>query len=201
MRIISYISLFIIFTYSLVSLKFSEGIYEYKRKGFYESINLYDGYKFKYNYRSNFISFTTRGNYRIIGDSLILDSHPQKNKIIVREQRKGKKNKLRFQVTDKLGKPIHYTLFIISKEKDTVVLPNQWNSSKCNNKEILSFYIIDSKGLKTPMYYPKGTRTNYFEVQMETDRVFENEVWKIMDDKIFTKGMDGQNQSYFLERI
>lgn len=180
--------------------KLNEGIYEYKTENFYESIELNENYKFKYNYRQNPISYSIEGNYKIKGNNLILDSSPQKDKIIVRESKKGNKKKFRFCVTDKLGIPFNYTLYAIRKSNDTITLKNQWEKSKIKDIAIKSFYIVDSKGLKTPTYHIEGTKTNYFEVMMETKRVMDNEVWKIKGEIITPIGINGKYQSYKLKK-
>lgn len=178
-----------------------EGVYEYKSGNFYESIELKANYKFEYNYRLNPISYSLEGNYRIKGDSLILNSSPQRDKIIVRESKKGNKKNFRFCVVDKLGVPFNYTLYAITKENDTITLTNQWKNSKIKNIPIRSFYIVDSKGLKTPTYLIQGTNTNHFEIIMETKRVMDNEIWKIKDNIITPIGMNGEYQPYSLKKI
>jgi len=190
----------ILLTSFTIQLKTHEGVYEYKADKFYESIELGKDFNFKYEYHFHSLSYSLEGDYSIKGDSLILDSNPQRDKIIVREYKKGNKNNVRFCVTDKLGTPINYTLYAINKENDTITLSNQWHKSKLKNKELESFYIIDSKGLKTPLYNIEGEKTNYFEVQMETVRVLDNEVWKIKDNSILPKGMNSKNQNYFLNK-
>lgn len=178
-----------------------EGIYEYKSNNFYERIELGKDFRFKYNYHFHSVAYSLQGNYRIKGDSLILDSNPQRDKIIVKEHKKGNKNKTRFCVKDKLGESFNYTLYAINTQDDTITLSNQWSKSKLIDEKIESFYIVDSKGLRTPSYEIKGTRTNSFEVQMETTRVMDNEVWQITGNSISLKGMNGKNQSYKLEKI
>lgn len=184
-----------------VQSNLNEGVYEYKSGNFYESIKLNANYKFEYSYRLNPISYSLEGNYRIKGDSLILDSSPQRDKIIVRESKKGNKRNFRFCVADKLGVPFNYTLYAITKENDTITLANQWENSKIKNTAIRSFYIVDSKGLKTPTYLIQGTNTNHFEIIMETKRVMDNEVWKIKEDIITPIGNNGEYQPYTLKKV
>lgn len=200
MKTVLSIFLLIISISFTVQSKLYEGIYEYKTDTFYESIELNTDYKFKYNYRLHSINYGLEGNYRVKGNSLILDSSPQKDKIIVRESKKGNKNNVRFCITDKLGTPFNYTLYVIDKENDTITLKNQWESSKLKNRTIKSFYIVDSKGLETPLYQIQGTKTNYFKVQMETKRVLDNEVWKITEKTITPRGNNGKYQSYVLKK-
>ena len=177
-----------------------EGIYEYKTRYFNEKIELGIDYKFQYEYRKEFIQFNIDGNYRIKGDSLILDSSPQRDKIIVKESSKGNLKTIRFKVTDKIGSPLNYKLSLITRDNDTITLINQYFESKLKIKNLKSFYIYDTKGLKSPTYDIVGLRTNYFEIQFETKRVFDNEVWKIKNDKITPKGLNGEIQKYFLTK-
>ena len=200
MKKVKYILILILFTSFTIQSSFYDGIYEYKSDRFYERITLGKDFKFKYDFHWHNISYSLNGNYIVKGDSLILDSNPQRDKLIVRESKKGNANNLKFCINDKLGEHFNYSLHLINKNKDTLNLCNQWKSSKIKGKKIESFYITDSKGLKTPLYPIKGIRTNYFEIQMETIRVFDNEVWKMNSKSIRPKGMDGENQDYKLEK-
>lgn len=201
MRRIIYIFVLTLCTSFTIQSNLYEGIYEYKSDKFYERIELDKDFRFKYDFRLHSINYSLEGNYRVKGDSLILDSNPQRDKVIVKERKKGKKNNIRFCVKDKLGESFNYTLYVINKLNDTIALSNQWSNSKLKDKKIESFYIVDSKGLRTPLYKIKGTQTNYFEVQMETIRVLDNEVWQIRDSSILPKGMNGKNQTYVLNKI
>lgn len=201
MKKIIYLFVLLLCTSYMNQSDFNEGIYEYKSGMLYERMELNKDFHFKYDYHFHFISFSLEGNYRIKGDSLILDSSPQRDKVIVREYRKGSNNKLTFNVKDKLGASFNYFLFLISKDNDTITLSNQWSESKLRNKKIESFYIVDSKGLRTPLYKIKGAHTNFFEIQMEPIRVLDNEVWRIQNYSIFPKGMNGENQNYVLNKI
>jgi hypothetical protein len=175
-------------------------IYEYNGEFFNEKIELGEDYKFKHEYRTEFLQIYLKGNYRIKGDSLILDSSPQRDKIIVRESSKGRLNTHKFKVVDKTSNPINYQLHLISKNHDTITLKNQYIESKLTVKDLKSFYIYDTKGLKSPTYNIVGLRTNYFEIQFETNRVLDNEVWRINEDQIFPLGMNGEKQNYFLTK-
>lgn len=198
MKKIIYIFALILCTSFTVQSNLYEGIYEYKSDEFYERIELDKDFRFKYNFRFHSISFSLEGNYRVKGDSLILDSNPQRDKLIVIERKRGNINNVKFCVKDKSGESFNYTLYAIDKDNDTIALSNQWSTSKLKDKKIDSFYIVDSKGLRTPLYKIKGTKTNYFDVQMETIRVLDNEIWQIHGNSISPKGMNGENQDYVL---
>jgi len=191
---------------SILLLSFSflaknkKGIYEYNGEFFNEKIELGKDFKFKHEYRTEFLQMSLEGNYRIKGDSLILDSSPQRDKILVKERSKGKLNTHRFRVVDKTGYPINYQLYLITKNHDTITLKNQYIESKLTIKDLKSFYIYDTKGLKSPTYNVVGLRTNYFEIQFETNRVLDNEVWRIKDNQISPLGMSGEKQNYFLTK-
>ena len=59
-------------------------IHSYKSDRFYERITLGKDFKFKYDFHWHNISYSLNGNYRVKGDSLILDSNPQRDKLIVK---------------------------------------------------------------------------------------------------------------------
>lgn len=177
------------------------GVYELKTNRFYENIKLMPNNEFSYKYNVHFINYTLEGNYFVKGDSLILNSNPHRDKVIVRETKMGRKNITTFKVTDKQGIPFNYTLYCVARNNDTIVLKNQNNNSKVKDKEIIEFYIVDTKGLKTPSYIIKGERTNCFGIQMETKRSFDNEVWQIKDNTVLPRGMDSEYQDYVLNRV
>ena len=97
-----------------------------------------------------------------------------------------------------MGENFHYNLFItkLNDAKDSIM--GEWNTSVIRNKRIKSFHIRDSKGLQSPEYMITGAFSNFFSVQFESNRIFENESWLIKDDKIYPKGLDGRLQNYFL---
>lgn len=201
MRGIIYIFVLVLFTSFTIQTNQYEGIYEYKSDNFYERIELDENFKFNYDYRLNSITYSLKGDYRIKGDSLILDSNPQRDKVIVKERKKGNEKNVRFCVKNKFGESFNYTLYAINKDGDTITLLNQWRKSKLKDEKIESFYIVDSKGLRTPWYEIKSTRTNYYEIQMEAIRVLDNEVWNISRNSIIPRGMNGETQSYKLDKV
>jgi len=195
------INLFIIIIFSiLIGEDNVLGSYSYKNNKYFESIELKDNNKFVYSSKQEFLNYEIRGNYHIIGDSLVLDSNPQKDKIIVRESIKGAKNKNIIFVSDKKGEAIHYNLFLILDNDKELKMTDQWEVSKIKDQNIKGFYIIDSKGLKSPTYIINGKYSNHFEVLFETKRIFENEKWFLKDKKIKPRGLDSKFQNYFLEK-
>lgn len=176
------------------------GKYSYTSNRFYESIELKKENKFIYFSKQEFINYEITGNYHVNGDTLTLDSNPQKDKLIVKETNKGRQGNFTFVVTDKMDNPIHYSIHLILIDNSEVSLKEQWQKSKIKNSKIKAFYIIDSKGLKSPKYHIKGEFSNFFKVWFEPNRVFENERWYINNNKIKPKGLNGEFQSYFLEK-
>lgn len=201
MRGIIYIFVLMLFTSFTIQTNQYEGIYEYKSDNFYERIELDKNFKFNYDYRLNSITDSLKGDYRIKGESLILDSNPQRDKVIVKERKKGNEKNVRFCVKNKFGESFNYTLYAINKDGDTITLLNQWRKSKLKDEKIESFYIVDSKGLRTPLYEINSTRTNYYEIQMEAIRVLDNEVWNLSRNSIIPRGMNGETQSYKLDKV
>lgn len=178
------------------------GTYSYSGEHFSETLQLNENYTFKYNLRIHFVRQEIIGNYVVVGDSLVLNSFPQRDKIIVRENLKGNFRNKKFLVNHKDGNPFNYQLYLITKSNDTVISKDQNSKTKIKVDELKSFYIIDSKGLKSPTYFLKGTNTNYFDVQFEHFRVFESEKW-IIDkklEKIRPIGMDNEYQNYYLSK-
>lgn len=178
------------------------GKYSYKTNYYFESLELKANNQFVFLSKQEFISYEIKGNYytRNNGDSLVLDSNPHRDKIIVSESNQGEQESITIAVTNKTGDLIHYSLFLILKNEKIVSLDDQWDKSIINAEKLKAFYLIDSKGLKSPTYYVKGEFSNYFKVQFETKRVFENETWYIKDNKIYPRGLNGEIQNYFLEK-
>lgn len=173
------------------------GKYIYNIDNFNESIYLKNNGTFIYNVSMPFYKSEIRGNWQIRGEKIILDSYPQKEKLIVSEKRKGTLKKTTFKVVNKKGEPISYKLLLVTNSQDTICFLEQWKKTETYSK-IKGFFIQDSKGLKSPYYKIKGTSSNYFEVIFETIRIFENEDWLFTNGKIKPKGLDSKYQKYFL---
>ncbi|MBW3520477.1 hypothetical protein [Flavobacterium sp. NKUCC04_CG] len=176
------------------------GNYTYQTAHYYESIELKDNNKFIYFSKQEFLNSEIEGNYNIQGDSLVLDSNPQRDKIIVKEFNKGSQSNCTIEVTNKMGQAINYKINLILVDGSEIELIDQFEKSKVKNQKIKGFYIVDTKGLKSPLYYKKGEFTNYFKVEFEQKRIFENEVWHIHLNQIRPRGLNGEFQEYFLRK-
>lgn len=183
-----------------VSIDSEQGQYAYIASHFRESISLKKDNKFLYTANFNFSQYETEGSYYILNDSLLLNSYPQKDRIIVNEYNKGNIKKTKFEVTDKRNNYFTYNLYLTLDDNTKIFAKDQWQTSKFNNLRIKSFYIIDSNGMKSPNYIIKGTATNNFKIQFESSRVFENESWGISKDKITPRGFGGDIQKYTLNK-
>ena len=141
------------------------------------------------------------GSYYIVNDTLYLNSSPQRDKILVQESRSKKKNDryFYFNVTSKKGNLMHYHLYLILDNGQKMVYRDQFQTTKITSERIKGFYILDTKGLKSPTYIIEGLYTNIFNVQFETQRVFENESWLMKNDSIIPRGFDGEFQKYALK--
>lgn len=189
----------LIFLIVLVQFELS-GKYAYNASHFSEDIELKENNKFIYNVKFNFSQYQVSGNYHILNDSLILNSSPQKDRILVFEFKRGTMQNSTFEVKSKSGAYFSYSIHIILRNGEEIEIKDQWEKSKFKDLKIREFYIVDKNGLKSPTYIIKGTMTNYFEILFETSRVFENESWVIKDGKIIPRNFQGQLQEYYLKK-
>ena len=194
------LSLIFLVCYANIGLESEQDKYTYTASHYTESITLKENYKFIYTANFNFSKYKTEGSYYILNDSLLLNSHPQKDRIIVNEYNKGDIKKIKFEVTDKRNNYFNYHLYLTLSDNTKIVAKDQWQISKFNNLKIKSFYIVDTNGLKSPNYSVVGTATNNFKIQFESSRVFENESWGISEDKIIPRGFGGEIQTYTLDK-
>jgi len=198
MKLLFYISVATIITSSSRLQNLPYGIYLYETEHYSEKIELKDNNTFIYSVNNEFIRYRIQGNFNFRGDSLILDSSPQKDKIIVRESKQGRNDIAKIIVTNKMGENLHYSLFFTGVNNNKDSLKGQWGTAIIRNQKIKSFYVLDSKGLRSPEYFRAGVSSNYFMVQFESSRTFENESWLIQGNAICPKGLDGKLQNYFL---
>jgi len=176
------------------------GEYVYKSTFYSESILLRPNGAFLYQNSNEFTKSKVTGNWQLRNDTIILDSHPQRDRLLVYESYQKKlKNKLVY-VCNKLNEPINYKLVYITDLNDTVSLTSQWKFSKIAAKT-KSFYIVDANGLTSPWYTIQGTYSNVFNVLFETHRVFESESWILHNDKIIPRDQSGKLQSYELIKV
>lgn len=178
--------------------------YEYSAAGFfYESIELRENNRFHYYATMHMMGKTDiDGSYYIVNDTLFLNSNPQRDRMIVEEDRSDKKNDryFYFNVKSKTGGLITYHLYITLESGRELVYRDQFQSTKISVDRIRSFYIIGVDGIKSPTYIVQGVYTNIYNIQFEVRRVFEDESWVIKNDSIKPKGPDGEFRNYFLIR-
>ena len=168
---------------------------------FKESIQLKENNKFIYHMSMHMMGHSEiQGNYTIIGDSLRLDSYPQRDKIMVFESFKGNKKKSVFEITNKHGYFVNCKLHLLFKDGTTSEVWAEVGTTEIVSRSIKSFYLVATNGITSPVYTIEGSNTNYFKVLFETIRIFENEVWLIKDDKIVPRGGDGTIQTYRLSK-
>jgi hypothetical protein len=165
---------------------------------YYESLLLNEDGSFKHESSEPFFKLSVIGNWQVRNDSLVLDSYPQKDKLIVWEKYK-KGGNTTIIVRNKSNELFTYYLFVITDKNDTITIRDQWDKTILKEK-IVAFYLACSGGLYSPIYKIVGGRTNYFEVFFEMRRVYENELWEIKNEKIRPKGLDNKDQSYFLTK-
>jgi hypothetical protein len=180
------------------NIKQNSGTYVYKSSFYYESLELKNDGEFIYKSESELAQEVVMGNWQTRGDEIVLDSRPQKDKILVFENRSKSKEEKIF-VFDKKENPINYTLVAITYKNDTITLKNQFRCSAIKER-LNSFRIIDSGGITSPLYKIMGTRTNEFKVLFETSRVFENEEWDLKGLQITPKNSFGKIQNYYLQK-
>ena len=107
------------------------GKYSFSQRHFSESLQLNVDYTFQYEVKMELFRQKIEGNYNVVGDSLILNSFPQRDKLIVNEKSK-KTQKNIFRVTDKSGQLINYQLTITTDEGKVIELKNCYDKVKTN---------------------------------------------------------------------
>lgn len=199
---LKYILLFGLLHFSLTSLSQNAEIsdeYSYSSERYEESLFLFSDGKFKWNVSAHFLKLASEGNWQLRGDSLILDSSPQKDRLIVWESRKNNSSQITFNVTNKAKDAINYAFCAITSNNDTIIINNQFKKTILKDK-IKAFYIIDTKGLYSQTYFLKGEYANRFDILFETKRVFSNESWLIINGSVSPRGPDGAIQKYKLTK-
>jgi hypothetical protein len=178
------------------------GKFTYETENFSESIELLENNKFTYEVRMHMgVRIDVQGTYYLYHDSLYLNSFPQHDKMIVNESaNKNVQRNAFFNVKDKDNSPLTYHLYVIFENQERQIFRDQFQQTVISGKKIKEFYIVDTKGLKSPVYKIKGTNVNVFDIRFETKRVFENESWAIKGDSIIPKGFDGEIGKYALTK-
>lgn len=181
-----------------------EGTFQYKRQRpvYDEKLILYPNNSFEYSLKMDMgIYLRNTGNWLQRDSCLILDSYPQKEKMIVWESYEKTKTGIIVEVMSKDNKqPMYYHLTVIFSNKDTIVFKDQYIKTIIKERPI-SFWIVNTNGLKSTEYKIKSLEANTIKVFFENDRVFENEDWRIIDThKIQPRGLDGKYYNYYLEK-
>ncbi|MGP1626279.1 hypothetical protein [Prevotella koreensis] len=172
-------------------------VFTYKTPHYYESIELLENGSFVYYSRSEFIKTEVKGNWQLRDDSiLVLYSRPQRSRITVFESRKRSK-KSTFQIRNTDNHHIHYNLYLITIENDTLEYKDQFDKTAVLGN-FSSFYVVDTKGQYYPTYKILGSRSNIFYIMIEEKRVFENEYWKYYGEYLVPLGIDGKYSNYKL---
>ncbi|CAN5430223.1 hypothetical protein BH09BAC6_BH09BAC6_22960 [soil metagenome] len=175
----------------------ASGEYFYKSEHYFESLLLKSNGEFLYTRNQEFTSEKITGNWQLRNNMVVLDSRPQRDKLLVYEHYKNRIKGAIIYVYDKDQELIHYSLTAVNALNDTIRLKYQWRFSKIGF-QIKSFYLKNSNGLTSPIYHVQGTHSNEFKVLFETTRVFENESWSLKEDKIIPKNAEGYPEKYFL---
>lgn len=174
-------------------------VYSYQTRFFSESIILNENGRFTYNMQVHMGGKSEiEGNWQLRSDSiLVLDSNPQRSKIIIKESFK-KNKKTTFYIRNSKRDLIDYHLYIINNKQDTIIYRDQFDNSIIKEKPV-SFFLVNTLGLHSPTINITNPAANYFDIIFEQKRVFENEYWKIYDNKIIPLGMDGKYSTYQLK--
>lgn len=181
---------------------FGEYAYSSPNYSFMENLILQKNSTFSYSVERHIgVTQAIEGNYSVVNDTLILNSNPKKEKIIVKEKyTKGRKKY--FKVSDKQNHPINYHLYIITDDGSIIEKRNQFDQTKIRINSVSAFYIVLTNGIVTPTYRTGIGRANYFEIKVEELRVFDDEKWLIQNDKeIIPLGLDGKYVNYSLKKI
>lgn len=168
---------------------------------FYKSIELFSNGTFIYKFNCEFLRIKCIGNWQIHGHDLILDSYPQRDRIICHEYRKGRKAYTYFNVKSKDDRgSMFYYLYVIKNSGDTIELKDQIRTSKIRSKGIKGFFIINTSGIKSPTYLIQFKATNSFDILFETNRVFESENWVITETGILPRDNAGEYENFLLRK-
>ena len=155
----------------------------------FDSLILLNNHTFKFYYlRKKCMTIgSVEGYYCLNGDTLILNSTPQRYDIIIIPRPKKNNKKLDFKtyfkVRDEFRLPFSYSLFAITHDNDTLKFTNQFDMTVIEKQKIRSIYIIPDCGPKTSSVFLRRY-ANYFEVYVNTDRIMDGEKWIIRNNKI-----------------
>lgn len=177
------------------------GEYSYSGDHITVEIALFPNGTFSYDDYGQILPRYCRGNWHVRGQDLILDSSPQKDKILCYEYRKGKEEYTYFNVRKKsTGFPTLHDLFIIMNSGDTIQLKSQFKGSKIRSKDVKGFFIVDLNMTRSPTYLIQQKQANWFDILFEDKRVFENEDWRITETGLQPRNDVGEYQNFLLKR-
>jgi len=154
---------------------------------------------FEYAMNTEFYKIQAKGYWHVSASNLILNSEKRMQKIIVQEaSNKANSGQVKFDVTYKDNSSLYYQLFLITR-KGTLHYKDVFHDTTINQNEILkAFYIVDNRGFRYPTYFLKSKKSNNFKIKLEADRIFDNEKWRINDDKLQPIGINGNYARYYL---
>lgn len=182
-------------------IQLQPGVYSYENSNVSEVLKLNPNKTFDYEFDGHMLHYSISGVWSVSEDILFLNSLPQRDRIIVREKKKSFTNKYCITVTDKKGNAINYSINLNWDDGGETILRGQWDKTKIrNSSKLKSFSIQDTKGIKSPTYEIKGSKTNHFDVIVETTRVFEMESWQIDGSEIIPNLIDGSKGTYSLKK-
>lgn len=177
------------------------GRYTYSQNFFYESLQLNQDSTFTYTHTTEFTIQNLYGTYHIIGDTIVLSSHPKRNKMIV-EEAHIKSHSTTFSVTNENGSLMVFNLTITAANGKKNNYKDCFIKVRAKEKKIKSFNIENTQGLKSPEYLVQDNQANFFNIQFESLRVFENEKWYIdrKNRTIRPSGIGGKFENYYLTK-
>ena len=179
-------------------------IYKYQNSNTSEILILKSNSTFEYQYKQNFLDISVNGYWSINKDSLVLNSAPQRDRLIVFEKRDTLSEDLYiFKVLNKKNEEIMYHLNLSDRSGQETYLKDQFGISEVDKStiDLGSFSVKDTKGLTSPTYNLVGSKANYFEIFFETQRVFEAEIWIIINNELIPRTMSGNQGNYRLSLV
>lgn len=178
------------------------GEYSYSNNHFNIHLNLSSDGTFYYYDNGQIQLRECQGNWQERSGNLILDSYPQKEKMVCYEYLNRKVEYISINVKKKSdGRPIHYSLYLLKNSGDTIQLKEQFKTSKVFEKDINGFFIVDMNGTQSSTYMFQRKGTNTFDVLFETERVLDNEDWRITETGIQPRNDAGNYANFILQKV
>lgn len=179
------------------------GTFKYKRYNplYIETLILHPNGHFDYSLEMDMgVYYRNIGNWQQRDSCLILDSNPQKEKMLIMEFYEKQQKEIKVKVISKDSRiPMYYHLTAVLSNNDTIVFKDQYMETIIKERPI-SFWITNTVGLRSSEYKIKSVG-NRIEVLFENERVFENEQWKVINtNRIKPRGLNGYFYNYYLEK-